>query len=251
MQRLLWYSKVHMTKLVIANWKSHKSLAALDGWFADFKAGMQEGLQQIEAAVAARAEVQVMIAPSFPSLSAVADRLSTQRYPVDVALAVQDLSPFPAGKYTGAVSVQNLEGIPVEYALVGHSERRLYFHETHQDVARKVEQALSARITPVVCVDEDYIDAQASAIDSALLQRCVVAYEPLAAIGTGQNADVGTVKNLVSHIKQVFGDVPVIYGGSVTPQNVHEYLLVAQGVLVGGSSLDGKEFAGIVCSTLA
>lgn len=239
-----------MTKLIIANWKSNKTLAEVQPWVTDFKKELDLQLASVESALAAQAEVQVIISPGLLMLETLSRQLEGQRFPVDVALGIQDVSPFGAGAYTGAVSVQNLAGLAVEYTLVGHSERRRYFHETHQEVAQKVDQALQVGITPVVCVDEAYIDEQAAAISRDQLERCVVAYEPLAAIGTGQNADVGTVKGIVEHVKRVFGDVPVIYGGSVTEQNVLEYLLVAQGVLAGSASLDPAHFARLVAATV-
>ncbi len=151
---------------------------------------------------------------------------------------MQDLSKFAAGSYTGAVSTANLADLHVKYAILGHSERRNYFHETHADVAGKVAQALDVGITPVVCVDREYVQAQAAAIAPEQLNKCVIAYEPLSAIGTGNNAPVDVVKQTVDQIRQVFGDVSVLYGGSVTAENISEYLLVTDGALVGGASLE-------------
>ncbi|NCN87820.1 MAG: triosephosphate isomerase, partial [Candidatus Pacebacteria bacterium] len=145
-----------------------------------------------------------------------------------------------------AVSAVNLEGLNVEYAVVGHSERRHYFAESDIDVANKVDQAVEAGITPVVCVDEEYIESQSYAIDNKYFDKCIIAYEPLSAIGTGDEMDSDKVLEVVKRIRQVFGDVRVIYGGSVNGSNVKEYLKVCDGVLVGGASLKVKEFEDII-----
>ncbi len=224
-------------KLIIANWKSNKSRTEVESWLSDFER---------ESTQVAQTGHQVVLAPAMPSLELVADRLQDQqRYP-NTHLGVQDISPFPAGSYTGAISTRTLDGFRVKYAIVGHSERRRYFHESHQDIANKVSQCLEAGITPVVCLDDEYIAAQAAAIASDQLKACVVAYEELSAIGSGHNKPVEHVVPVVERIKHVFGQIRVLYGGSVTPANAGEYLEVCDGVLVGGASLDAKKFVAII-----
>lgn len=191
-------------------------------------------------------DAEVALAPAFPALPVMNYLLTQQLKLKQTVLAVQDLSPFPAGAYTGAVSGANLEGLPIKYAILGHSERRRYFHETDQDVANKVDQALQSNITPVVCVDAEYIESQAGAINAEQLKHCIVAYEPLEAIGTGNFQPVAQVKPVVEKIKEIFGDVAVIYGGSVSAANVAEYLTIVDGALVGGQSLDAPKFAQLV-----
>ncbi len=216
---------------IIANWKSNKSVAQAEQWLSEFKHQWSSRQQS--------AQVEAIIAPPTPALALVADEL----YEVaQASVAVQDISQFPAGSYTGAVSAANLADLSVRYAIVGHSERRKYFHETHSDVAGKVAQAWDANITPVVCVDAEYLQQQAAAIAPDLLEKCIVAYEPLSAIGTGNNAPVDVVKRVVADVKTTFGDIPVLYGGSVTAENIAEYLLVTDGALVGGASLDVESF---------
>lgn len=217
-------------KYIIANWKSHKNLNEVRDWFDQFENVTNE-------------DQQVIIAPSSPFLS-----LVSELKPQNVGLAVQDISPFPAGAYTGAVSAVNLQIINVGFAIVGHSERRRYFHETHQDVANKVRQCVENNITPIVCVDDEYIVDQATAIDKDLLAKCIVAYEELGAIGTGHNQPIDHVLKINQLIATAFGSVPIIYGGSVVPQNAKDYLQNTDGVLVGGASLDAKEFSQITLS---
>lgn len=221
-----------MKKMIIANWKSNKTVEEAESWFEVFPQVYSE----------LKDTAEIVVAPPFPLVPVVAQRAAA----VGVKVGVQDMSQFDAGSYTGAISIRNLEGLAVEYAILGHSERRRYFHETHHDVAGKVAQAISAGIIPIVCVDEDYISAQAAAIEDDHLNKCIVAYEPLEAIGTGNNVDVGRVKTVSKQIKQVFGNVRVLYGGSTNSLNVSEYTLVVDGVLVGGASLDPKEFAQMV-----
>jgi len=218
-------------KYVIANWKSHKNIEEIESWFSKFVFSKQ-------------ATKEVIICPPFSSLEQVANKNTSDNF----RLGVQDISSFPAGAYTGAVSALNLQGYPVGYALVGHSERRRYFHENHQDVANKVTQCLENKITPIVCVDDEYISAQARAMEKQQLQKCIVAYEDLGAIGTGHNTPLEHVLKINQLIKANFGDIPIIYGGSVNSTNAKMYLDNTDGVLVGTASLDPQDFMAIINS---
>ena len=122
-------------KYVIANWKSNKSRGEAENWMDGFEnIKVQSASQQTD--------VKTIICPPMPSLMFVSNKLLDREKFANVHLGVQDISPFPAGKYTGAVSARNLDGFGVAYAIVGHSERRQFFHETHQDVANKVAQCV-------------------------------------------------------------------------------------------------------------
>jgi triosephosphate isomerase len=220
-----------MMKYIIANWKSNKNILEANEWVKSFNQGSSD-------------DKKVIIAPPFSLLLAVSHLIKTKQ--LNVSLAVQDISPFPAGSYTGAISVRNIENMGVEFAIVGHSERRNYFKETHLEVANKIAQCVEAKITPVLCLDVDYLAKQAQAIEAKYLEKCVVAYEPLGAIGTGNNAPVDQVKSVVTRIKKIFGEVVVLYGGSVTEDNVADYTAVSDGCLVGGASLDVGSFSALV-----
>ncbi len=224
------YSEDMKAKLIIANWKSHKLEKEVSDWLTEFNYQFQPS-----------EFVQPVVAPALPHLHQVKLEL-----PDGVALGAQAVSSFPMGSYTGAVNAQQLKDLGVQYVIVGHSERRRYFHENHQDVAKQVQEVLAQQIKPILCVDKDYIDEQAAALDPKLCRECIVAYEPLAAIGTGQNEPVGQVKTIVAQIREIYGDVPVIYGGSVDQSNIGEYMLVSDGALVGGASLDAQQFMGIL-----
>lgn len=219
---------------VIANWKSHKTTTDVSAWLTKLPS------------LSVPAQTTAIIAPPFPYLGHVAEAIQNQP---TVSLGAQDVSPYPMGSYTGAVNAKMLHDVGVKYVVVGHSERRRYFHETHLDVAQKVDQALQNNITPVVCVDVEYIEAQFQAIAPDQASQCLVAYEPLAAIGTGRNEPVDHVAEVAERIKQLFGAVPVLYGGSVSGANAREYTLVSQGFIVGGASLKMAEFSTIVAAT--
>lgn len=220
-----------MSKFFVANWKSNKTLTGVAEWIGTFQvADIPES-------------AEVIIAPPFQLLSEVKQHLEAP-----LKLAAQDVSAFPMGSYTGAVNAQQLKDIGCEYVIVGHSERRRYFHETHADVANKIQQALTNNLKPIVCLDEDYIDQQVAALENKDIPGLIVAYEPLEAIGSGNNAPADQVSRVVAKIKSVFGEVPVLYGGSVDERSVHEYLLITDGVLVGGASLEAESFQSIVAA---
>lgn len=227
--------KVSMSKLIVANWKSHKTLSQARTWFTEL-APLATSWDQDK--------VHVVIAPPFPLLGVVDEEIDQLATVID--LGVQDISPFPPGSYTGAVTVENIEEFGVKYVMVGHSERRRYFHETHAEVANKVERAIEAGLTPIVCLDDEYAEEQAAALNPAFLSQCVVAYEPLEAIGSGHNQPVEEVTPVVASLRQLFPSAPVIYGGSVSADNVADYTVVCDGVLVGTKSLEAADFAALV-----
>ncbi|MBU0978938.1 MAG: triose-phosphate isomerase family protein [Patescibacteria group bacterium] len=227
-----------MQKLVVANWKSNKSVAESLIWCERLMANCPK----------IHPRIKVVVAPAFPSLASVAD-FFTHHPNLSLVLGIQDISPLAAGSYTGAVSGQNLRGLGVKYALVGHIERRRYFGETNQDIAKKVEMAVDAGLIPIVCVEKENARAQATAIRPDLRAQCIVSYDPSSAISThagGTRKPVGEVSEVIRMIKSEFGCDQVIYGGSVTEENVAEYMLIADGVLVCGASLDPVQFARVV-----
>lgn len=217
-------------RLLVANWKSNKNLSEVTDWLDEFEQLLRESGIDLSSASSPSA----VICPPFPFVSLVSESVSLLK---GVSLGVQDISPYPAGSYTGAVSVRNLSEFGVTHAIVGHSERREYFGETDNTVANKVELLLEAGMTPIVCVDAAYIESQSKVIDAQLRQKCVVAYEPVESIGTGMSQEVAKVLPVVSQIKEAWGNVPVLYGGSISPENVAAYYLACDGVLVGGASL--------------
>lgn len=211
---------------IIANWKSNKTIAEALFWVEEVGPLLQK-----------KENVHVVVCPTFTELEEVKKSVKVGNFPLWVG--VQDLSPFPPGAYTGEESAEELKGL-ADLSIIGHSERRTNFGETDGMVAQKVKRAKEAGIVPLVCVQSG---------DTLVPQGCsLVAYEPVFAIGSG-NPDTPENANLVaSKIKQKYPNVQVLYGGSVTSKVVRQFIEqeAISGVLVGGASLDAKEFIKLV-----
>lgn len=211
---------------------------------------------------------EVAVAPPFTALYSVGVTLQETAY----QLAAQDCFWENSGAYTSAISPVFLKDLDCKYVLVGHSERRQYFGETDETVNRKLDAALRADIKPVCCVGETLAQYEAKetfavierqvkkaliGISSRDLESVIFAYEPVWAIGTGKNATPNYAAEVHAFIRNLLGklyDSPtanlirIIYGGSVKPANAMELLREPQidGLLVGGASLDGEQFAEII-----
>lgn len=213
-----------MSFLIVANFKSNKTITEVKSWIK-----------------AVKPTPSMVVAPSFPHLSTIHDLTPT------ISLAAQDVSPFPPGSYTGAVSARELKDLGVSYCLVGHSERRRYFHETAADVANKVTELLAVDITPIVCLSQADIDPQFGALDSTQIKHCIFCFEPPADIGGTETAPVADIARVVAQIKETFSTGQVMYGGSVTAENIASLLpLGLNGVLVATASLDPTSFISII-----
>lgn len=227
-----------MNKLIIANFKSNKNRQEYEHWLDDFEKGVAK----------VGAHIDIALAPPLPDLMFFSNRLCDKQMHPHTFLAVQDLSPFSAGSYTGAVGTRNLEGFDVKYAILGHSERRTYFHETAHDVANKVREALSASITPIVCVTKDECNPTANALEPRDRKRCIVAFEPIEHIGTGTTDTREDILKTKELVQAAFGPIPYIYGGSVSPSTEENILIdpAIDGFLVGHSSLDPHDFLSLL-----
>ncbi|MDK2949305.1 MAG: triosephosphate isomerase [Patescibacteria group bacterium] len=146
-----------------------------------------------------------------------------------------------SGAYTGEVSPQMIKSIGCKYVIIGHSERRTIFNESNDEIKSKIKQAKKAGLIPIVCIGEsknqntfEIIEEQIKDIEKDI----ILAYEPLWAIGTGENASIDKVREVREYLK----DRKVLYGGSVNSQNAKDYLEIADGLLIGGASLNAKEF---------
>lgn len=243
--------------LILGNWKMHTTPA--------------------EAHVLARELVhllhgvmnrEVAVAPPFTSLAAAGAAIAGS----DLRLAAQDLHWEDRGPFTGAISHSMLEALGCVHALVGHSERRIYFGETDHLVNRKIHAALRGGLHPVLCVGEEedereagryqevlvrQVDRALEEVASGFATRLTVAYEPVWAIGTGRAAtvhDAVDANRIIRHqLELLWGEKPaaavrILYGGSVSAANAAGFASHPEvdGVLVGGASLVAAEFAAIV-----
>ena len=218
-------------KTIIANFKSNKNRQEIQEWISQFS-----GLRTQDSNSST-----VVLCPPVPYLASFAETKN-------VELGVQDLSPFPAGAYTGAIGTHNLEGLDVRYAIIGHSERRRYFHESPQDVANKVREAVSSGITPIVCVTKEQLNETANAIEREHRAKIMVAFEPIEHIGTGESDTLEDILKTKEWVRAAFGSVPYIYGGSVNP-NTDPAILHSDeidGFLVGTACLDPKTFIELI-----
>ncbi len=238
------------TPLVAGNWKMHKTIAETKAFAADIRTRTLP------------AGVDAVICPPFTSLCAARDALAGSQ----IGLGAQNMSWAEAGPFTGEISPLMLEELDVEWVVLGHSERRALFGELDVRVNEKVRCALAHGMTPIVAVGEtadeharglarEKVRAQIAAafegVVPADVARCVVAYEPIWAIGTGhadtpESADaiMGVIRATVPGLERV----RLLYGGSVNPDNIAAF--VAQpnidGGLVGGASLDPASFAALL-----
>ncbi|MBP9700008.1 triosephosphate isomerase [Candidatus Woesebacteria bacterium] len=228
-------------KTVIANFKSNKTLKEYEEWLQNY----EQYLPQLHPSL------RVVLAPSFPALPLFSSWL-THCNSAQTFLGVQDLSSFPAGAYTGAVCAQNLQDLGVTYAILGHSERRRYFHETNQDVTNKVAECIANQITPIVCVTADQVEQQAAAIDDGDKTKILVAYEPIEHIGTGISDSESNILATKERVAHAFGNVSYIYGGSVNPSTESSILQedTIDGFLVGTASLTATTFTSLLSALI-
>jgi triosephosphate isomerase len=216
------------------------------------------------------ARVDVVLCPPFTDLRSVQTTLESDRIPI--ALGAQNCHWEKEGAFTGEVSTLMLNKLKVSYVIVGHSERRELFGETDDDVNRKVRAVIAQEMTPIVCVGETLEEREAGATEGKVLSQvaaafagvksedvaqCVVAYEPIWAIGTGRNATPDDAEATIAVIRGAVAEaagkpaaeaVRIQYGGSVKPGNISELMARPgiDGALVGGASLDPEDFSRIV-----
>jgi triosephosphate isomerase len=229
--------------LIAGNWKMYKGPAET----AEFCIELKRRLDDLEG-------VDVAICPPFTSLAVAVQILAG----TEIAVAAQNVHWEPEGAFTGEVSAPMLRELGVYGAIVGHSERRQYFGETDETVAKRAKAALEAGLSVIACVGETETEREAGETEDVLRRQVsvlegednlVVAYEPVWAIGTGKTATPEQAQEAHAFIKSLL-NVPVLYGGSVKPENAGELteLPDVDGALVGGASLDVESFAAICLS---
>jgi triosephosphate isomerase len=243
------------TPLLAANWKMNKTVEETEAFLEDFLSNPPDVVADI------------VICPPFPSLGAAVARCADGA----ARVAAQNMHEEPEGAYTGEVSAPMLVEIGVDGVILGHSERRQYFGESDEALARKVPAALRAGLEPILCVGENeaqrdsdetegiltrQIEADLSDVDDDRLAEVVIAYEPIWAIGTGRTATPEQAQEACALIRGLIEQrssdaaaaIRILYGGSVKPGNAAELIALpdVDGALVGGASLDPGDFAAIV-----
>ncbi len=253
------------TPLIAGNWKSNTTAAGALHLVQKLAWTLRDGRFDASA-------TEVAVLPPFPWLRSVQTLL--ERDGVPVALGAQDVSVYDGGAHTGEVSAAMLADAGCRYVTVGHSERRRELGESDDTVATKLRRASAAGLTPLLCVGEnkavrdaggalDHVTGQVRAAlgpaggrAAVPVDRVVVAYEPVWAIGTGESAGADDAQQVCAAIRATLAElsdsptaagVRVLYGGSVTSATIAELMdrPDVDGALVGGASLDAVEFAGI------
>lgn len=248
-------------KLLLGNWKMNK-LASEAKEFALASAPF--------AKLAKENNIEIGVAPTYLSLATVKEFASK-----DMIVAAQNVHFMDHGAYTGEISVPMLKEFGIDWVLIGHSERRAYDNETNEKCHDKMKALFENNMVPVYCVGETLAQFEAGQTKQVVgeqvrvglkdftaeqVARLVVAYEPVWSIGTGKNASSEIAEDICGFVREtlrdMFGDVAdeirVLYGGSVKPVNVKEYLSCpnVDGALVGGSSLKIESFEELLTNIL-
>lgn len=248
----------HMRRPVIAgNWKMYKTQQEARDFFAAFKP-----------LVAAAKHGEIIVAPPFTAIAACVEAAGGSA----IGIAAQDVYWANEGAFTGEVSPRMLVEGGCRAVIIAHSERRQFFGETDESANRKVKAALAAGLTPILCVGETLAEREAgntqrvlekqfrgslAALTGAEFSRTIMAYEPVWAIGTGRTATPEMAAEAHKFLRDLAAasfaaenaaSLRILYGGSVKPENIKGLMAQAEidGALVGGASLDAKQFAAIV-----
>ena len=215
----------------------------------------------------------IVVCPVFTAISSVADVLESS----NIAVGAQDVFWEEKGAFTGEVGPSMLKEAGARYAVIGHSERRQFFHETHETVNKKTKASLAAGLLPIVCIGEllsereagktfqileEQIKGAFAGFSAGQMKDVVLAYEPVWAIGTGKVATPAQAQEAHAFIRgqirslfgaEIAGEIRIQYGGSVKPDNIAQLMQEADidGALVGGASLDPASFSELVKNALA
>ena len=252
-----------MRKPIIAgNWKMNKTVKES----LELVEGLKEQLRGLQ-------NIEVVVCPPFTSLGEVSKGIQN----TNIQLGAQDVYWEDSGAYTGEVSCAMLKELDCKYVIIGHSERRAYFGETNESVNRKAKAALRHNLIPIICIGErleqrergqtfevieDHLQNGLRDITAEQMERMVIAYEPVWAIGTGRTATPDQAQQAHSFIrnllKKLYGNrisssVRIQYGGSVRPDNIADLMAKddVDGALVGGASLKMDSFVKIIQAALS
>ena len=248
-------------KIVAGNWKMNNALGQ----------SIQLAEEITEQLASINNEAVVVLIPSFIALASIEKIISGQK---NIFLGAQNVYPKINGAYTGEISTEMLKSVDVKYVLVGHSERRDLFYESAEFLKEKIEALLQADLTPIFCCgesltirqeqkQEDFVRIQ---LEKSLLHlsakqilNCVIAYEPIWAIGSGLNASAEQAQQMHQFIRETISEkydqvtansISILYGGSCKPDNAKSIFSQpdVDGGLIGGASLKAKDFISIIQS---
>jgi triosephosphate isomerase len=249
-----------MKKIIIGNWKLN----------LDHLEAIQL-LQKINYSLPKNIEdkIEIVLSPSFTSIRSLQTVISSDK--LKIKLSSQNVSQFASGAYTGEVSASQLKKLEIDYAIVGHSERRTLFNEVDSEINIKINKLIDSDIVPIFCFGESteerkngsYLTFIENQINEGLkglrkdkVRKLIVAYEPIWAIGTGEVASLEDIVEVLDYVKNIISKKPFfnndiikfIYGGSVSPDNAKSILnsRIVDGALVGGASLDATKFVDII-----
>ena len=249
-------------KIIAGNWKMNKTQAEARMLVED----LLKDIGRFD-------DAEIVLCPPFTALAAVSEMLNSVS---NIRLGAQNLHEAASGAYTGEISAGMLRELYVRYVIIGHSERRQYFHETNATVNRKTKAALAAELRPIVCIGETLPEREANhwkkvletqlieglaGITDKELADIILAYEPVWAIGTGKTATTQQAQDAHAFIRKTLGalfdaevarKVRIQYGGSVKPNNAKELMSQpdVDGALVGGAALEARSFADIVKNSI-
>ncbi len=223
-------------KYIIGNWKTNKNIVEVEAWFKTFKSlysqNQKSNLQSVEMIIC----VPDIYIPLVQKLR--------NEYSLPIKLGAQDVSAYGNGAYTGEVSAVQLKEW-VEYVIIGHSERRNYFGEGDILLAEKVKRSQEAQLNVIYCVQDENTFIPPGVT--------IVAYEPVWAIGSGKTDTPENANSVAQKLKMKWQGNILIYGGSVTPDNINSFITTKNidGVLPGGASLDPNKFWQMIINAAA
>lgn len=246
-------------KLIAGNWKMNLTYKESEKLAKEITAKIEK--KELS-------KVDVLLCPTFVSLGIVNKTIKD----TEIKLGAQNISYENNGAFTGEISAEILKSVGCEYVIIGHSERRSYFHETNAVINKKIKKAIEFNLKPVFCVGESLIEREdeiyegiiekqitegLTGIDEGQISEIVIAYEPVWAIGTGLNATPDQASQIHSFIRTVIqklynektaNEMLILYGGSVNEKNSAEMLSAdgIDGALIGGASLKSEDFSMIV-----
>jgi len=249
-------------KIVAGNWKMNKTFEEADELLFDITKRMEN----------LPSDVQLIVCPPAVYLELATDIVEEDD--IELKVGAQNVSEYEKGAYTGEISAAMLSSMNMDYCLVGHSERRKYFGETNETLAKKVDQLLNFGIEPIFCCGEvleereagKHFDVVKSQIEESLfhlndqeMSNVVIAYEPVWAIGTGKTASAAQAQEMHAFIRSILKDkygaelseeISILYGGSCNPGNAAELFANpdVDGGLIGGASLKADDFLKIAQS---